>query len=343
MSFTRQASKLVAWAEALALTATAVAVGPAPAKDDWNVDALAFELNLSQGSAQNRAAYARTVTSRFPLAHSALASGQISPAHVRVLVEHLSPLDDEHLRDVEARLLERAPQQSVANLARSARRAVRRLVPRQERAMPSRSAWMRDCGDGLYEFGFTGPYDRVATAWETVKAVAVEQVPGDDRTLDQRRADAAAEMLTGGTVPVTTLVIHADRDDLGPLLTDLRGEPIEKRTLDALMRTGTVRWHDPGRTPPATDGYVPDARLDRWIRLQDRQCIFPGCTIDHARADVHHVKPYRAGGTTSADNLALLCRHHHRLVHETAWELRLDPGRVPRWVRGGRHNDARAA
>jgi hypothetical protein len=345
MSFARQAAKLVAWAEALALTATAVAVGPAPAKDDWNVDALAVELNLSQRSAQNRATYDRTVTSRFSLTHRALAAGDISPAHLRIMVEHLAPLPDDQAKAVEVRLLERAPGQTAANLARSARRAVRRLLPQhsRERALEDRHAWMRELGDDLYEFGFTGPYDRVATAWETVKTAADEHVPGDDRTLDQRRADVAADLITGRSIPTTTLVIHADHDDLGPLLTDLRGEPLENTMLRRLMAHGTVRWHDPTATPAATDGYVPDAKLDRWIRHQDRRCIFPGCTIDHAHADVHHVKPYRAGGTTSADNLALLCRHHHRLVHETDWELRLDPGRIPRWRAPALSESPRAA
>ncbi len=44
-------------------------------------------------------------------------------------------------------------------------------------------------------------------------------------------------------------------------------------------------------------------------------CFFPGCT--HRRyLDGHHIKHWRDGGTTTLDNLCLLCTRHHRLLHE---------------------------
>src|SRR5690606_24262244 len=44
-------------------------------------------------------------------------------------------------------------------------------------------------------------------------------------------------------------------------------------------------------------------------------CQFPGCHQSR-HLDVHHVVPWNEGGSTDVDDLALLCRRHHMLVHE---------------------------
>lgn len=50
------------------------------------------------------------------------------------------------------------------------------------------------------------------------------------------------------------------------------------------------------------------------LRLRDKTCVFPGCAIPAAVCDAHHITPWWAGGPTSLDNLATLCRHHHGVV-----------------------------
>jgi len=59
---------------------------------------------------------------------------------------------------------------------------------------------------------------------------------------------------------------------------------------------------------------VPPA-MQRALRSRDSGCRFPGCT-HHRFVDAHHIRHWADGGDTSIDNLVLLCRHHHRLVHE---------------------------
>ena len=67
---------------------------------------------------------------------------------------------------------------------------------------------------------------------------------------------------------------------------------------------------------------IPPA-LRRALQTRDRQCRFPGC---HARrCDAHHVQHWADGGATRLDNLVLLCRRHHRSVHEEGFTVRLDP------------------
>ena len=55
--------------------------------------------------------------------------------------------------------------------------------------------------------------------------------------------------------------------------------------------------------------------MRRALRIRDGGCRFPGCTNTRF-VDGHHFKHWADGGDTSLDNLVLLCRHHHHLVHE---------------------------
>ena len=62
--------------------------------------------------------------------------------------------------------------------------------------------------------------------------------------------------------------------------------------------------------------------LRRALAARDRQCRFPGC--QNRRSDAHHVRHWADGGATSLDNLVLLCRRHHRAVHEEGFRITLD-------------------
>ena len=62
--------------------------------------------------------------------------------------------------------------------------------------------------------------------------------------------------------------------------------------------------------------------LRRALAARDRQCRFPGC--GNVRCDVHHLEHWADGGRTALDNLVLLCRRHHRAVHEEGFRVTLD-------------------
>ena len=62
--------------------------------------------------------------------------------------------------------------------------------------------------------------------------------------------------------------------------------------------------------------------LRRALRARDRQCRFPGCR--NRRVDAHHIEHWAHGGATALDNLVLLCRRHHRAVHEEGFRITLD-------------------
>ncbi|CAA0099910.1 Uncharacterised protein [Halioglobus japonicus] len=67
---------------------------------------------------------------------------------------------------------------------------------------------------------------------------------------------------------------------------------------------------------------IPPA-IRRALERRDSGCRFPGCTARH-HVDAHHIQHWADGGETRLDNLLLLCRHHHRLVHEGGYGLALE-------------------
>ena len=63
---------------------------------------------------------------------------------------------------------------------------------------------------------------------------------------------------------------------------------------------------------------IPPA-LRRALHHRDRGCRFPGCGVRIAEG--HHLHHWAQGGPTSLTNLALLCRRHHRAVHEEGYQV----------------------
>ncbi|MCA9738363.1 MAG: DUF222 domain-containing protein, partial [Gemmatimonadetes bacterium] len=65
------------------------------------------------------------------------------------------------------------------------------------------------------------------------------------------------------------------------------------------------------------------AALRRALEVRDGGCRFPGC--GRRFTDAHHVRHWADGGETALPNLLLLCRFHHRRVHEDGYRVSLDP------------------
>ncbi|MGH2820025.1 MAG: HNH endonuclease [Actinomycetota bacterium] len=71
--------------------------------------------------------------------------------------------------------------------------------------------------------------------------------------------------------------------------------------------------------------------LMRLLVFRDQCCTFPGCEM-RAFVEAHHIIHWDDGGPTALDNLALVCRFHHKLLHEFDWEMALE-GSTVRWFR----------
>jgi HNH endonuclease len=61
------------------------------------------------------------------------------------------------------------------------------------------------------------------------------------------------------------------------------------------------------------------------LAARDGGCVFPDCDRPLAWCDAHHLWHWVDGGPTDLGNLALVCREHHRQVHEGGWQLARGP------------------
>jgi hypothetical protein len=131
----------------------------------------------------------------------------------------------------------------------------------------------------------------------------------DERVLRDETADGRCELAGGVTLPPATLRRLCCDGGLVAIVEDENG--------DAL---------DVGRKTRA----IPSA-MRRALDARDGDCRFPGC--DNTRfVDAHHIHHWADGGETKLDNLVLLCRRHHRGVHEEGFCVERD-GDCIRFVR----------
>ena len=76
--------------------------------------------------------------------------------------------------------------------------------------------------------------------------------------------------------------------------------------------------------------------------VRDRHCAFPGCHQPPVMCHAHHIRHWADHGETELDNLLLLCGHHHRVIHHTPWEIRINPkDRKPEFSPPPRHGKRR--
>lgn len=170
---------------------------------------------------------------------------------------------------------------------------------------------------------------------------------GSSESVDVRRA-AALGMLARGErpwlesdAPGTTrrqvvLYLHLGSGPLArfentgaPILADQVAEWCGLPTAQVTVRP-VIDLNDSIRA----EQYEIPSRLKEHVDLRDGGCCFPWCTRPARRlrgdgyaADHDHVHPFDRGGGTSTDNVAPLCRKHHRLKTHGRWDFRVvEPG-----------------
>lgn len=75
------------------------------------------------------------------------------------------------------------------------------------------------------------------------------------------------------------------------------------------------------------------------LTARDQGCAFPGCTIPASWCEAHHISYWSHGGSTGTENGALLCSHHHHVIHKDQWTIDVRAG-VP-WFIPPPHIDPR--
>ncbi len=283
----------------------------------WVREEVACALRLPAGSAQARLVVAHDLVHRLPATLRKLEDGAISLRHAETLAEAVAGLDQSAAAAIEAAVLDKAAEQTLPAFRRSVARAVatadaRRAAERREHGMARRRVSVRPVGDGMAELWALLPAEGAATIIAAVTALAAETARGDERTAEQRRADALVDLGVAAlhdpllpkaqglrpciqvTVALSTLL---GCDEQPGELTGYGPIPAAVARRIAADPTGTWRRlvTDPlsGRLLDyARSVYRPPADLADFVIARDQTCTFPGCALPAHRCDLDHEAPY---------------------------------------------------
>jgi len=320
---------------------------------------LSWRVGLDLGAARERVRVARALGT-LPLLAEALARGELSYAKVRALTRVATP-------ETEARLLgvgRAGTAAHVERIVRGWRRVDRRAEARETtRRHASRALRVYQDEDGMVVVrGRLEPevgallMQALAAARETLYQRARREegdAPAEPSagapSLAQQQADALALLaetaLHQGLDPGASgeryqVVVHvdapvlADPDQPGQSVLEdgarVSAETSQRLACDA---SRVVMRHDEeGRVVEigARTRTIPPA-LRRALHHRDRGCRFPGCGVSNGQG--HHLLHWAHGGPTTLSNLALLCRRHHRAVHEEGYRVERGPDDTLRFRR----------
>jgi hypothetical protein len=261
-------------------------------------------------------------------------------------------------------LLPAAKDLTVAKLAVKARRLRERAHPetitkRATAAVADRGVWWEGRPDGMGTLTWYGTAQQTLAAHDRLTSIAQAtqkaerqnaDIPEDQRrTVSQICADAIGDLLLDGVtpagtgqgirgsamvlVPVLTVMGKSDApgflEGYGPIPADaareIAGTATSWTRLLTHPETGVV-------LSVGSEQYRVPADMKRVLNVRDGTCRFPGCNRPAARSDIDHTRPWQHGGPTDLDNLAHLCRAHHRLKHQTLWQVEQEPGGVLVWT-----------
>jgi 5-methylcytosine-specific restriction endonuclease McrA len=317
---------------------------------------LSWRVGLDLGAARERVRVAHCLGT-LPLLAEALARGELSYAKVRALTRVATP-------ETEVRLLAVGRAGTAAHVERIVR-GWRRVNLQAE----AREAARQHAARGLHlyrdEDGTVVVRGRLApevgallqraldaareTLYQRARATPGAEPATEPPTRAQQQADALAllaeaalngELDPGAPGERYQVVVHVDAaalaDPAQPGQSVLEeGSHVSAETSRRLACDASrvvMRHDDDGRLVEvgARTRTIPPA-LRRAMQHRDVTCRFPGCHVRVGQG--HHVRHWAEGGPTTLGNLVLLCRRHHRAVHEEGYQVTRGPDGAPRFAR----------
>ncbi|MEU4397906.1 DUF222 domain-containing protein [Micromonospora orduensis] len=325
-------------------------------------------LRLSGRSARQMVQLATTIDAAPPSVRAALLGGTITVEQGRVVAETVAALPVEVGPEVADKatelLIAWADRLDPSILSRLGERVLTHVAPdladqaelaalqrATERAEARRHVTLSEQKNGQVRLSGNLDTDTASLLREAIDPLCAPAGDHDDRSPGQRRADALGEIcrlaLRTGTLPdnggdrpqiVVTMSLDALLNGVraGTLETGARLTPgtVRRLACDAAVLPavlgGNSQILDVGRQRRLFTG-----PLRRALVLRDGGCAFPGCDRPSRWCDGHHVRHWADGGATALGNAVLLCGHHHRLIHQGDWTVRIAPDGQPEFLPPG--------
>jgi hypothetical protein len=299
-------------------------------------------LHLTRRAAEEELTMALQLCERLPQVWGALAAGALDLRRARVLTEGTSHLATDLARQVVDRVIEPATRLTTGQIRALLRKVCIEADPEEavelyETALEGRRVFAEPTIDGTANLmGLDLPPERVAAVMSKLTQLAESlRRGGEDRSLDQLRADIFLDLLNGrqlsGRGHKGSVNLHVDLATLaglaespgelggfGPVVADVARQVTEQQ------QDTTWRWTvtDSETGQPIHNGTTrrrptPDQR--RHVEARNPTCIFPGCRMPATDCDLDHRIPWSQGGPTTIDQLEPLCRHDH-VIRQKGWK-----------------------
>lgn len=313
---------------------------------------VATALQITEYMAERMLITADGVVNRYPTLLESLSDGHTTERHAEVFVELVDTVEPELLPQVVSIAVELAETTMLGEFRRRLRLLVdtvrvATLEERHREAMVKRRVVIEPSVDGMAWLLVYMPVVEARAIHNRVTAIAkvLAKEEGEERTVDQLRADTVGDLLVDGdfesnpagakgiratvatTVPALSLLDDEFAADNEPAVVEGVGPiPIARaRELcggaDGWMRvlthpeTGVVL--SVGRRK-----YKPPKPLRDFVRWRAGRCLTPGCSQAAARCEIDHTIAWEDGGCTDDCNLGPLCKGHHTVKHHGGWLVR---------------------
>ena len=310
-------------------------------------------LRMSRRSSERLMNDSWAMVDRVPRVLELLDDGEIDWPRARVLTEGTMHLPEVSARAVVDLVADEAPDLTPGQLRARLRRLATTLdedaaKAERDHAIEEREvvAHQHPCDTGTIILRDL-PSQKVNAAMSYVNGIARSLMStGDTRTMDQLRADVAADLLAGAchhgerprpadiSISLETLMGLSDEmaeiPGWGPVLADV-GRKVFDEHPDGPVR---IRVVDPDTHRTLADvptRRMPTAAQRRAVRGDRPTCVFPGCRKPAPDSDIDQRTRHADGGETVVENLHPLCRVHHRAKDEGGWEYQPLPGDGYAW------------
>ena len=322
---------------------------------------------VSMAAAERMLSASLALEQGLPATRAALLEGTMPWSHVEVIVDGARQVRLCDVDRYEAEAIRLVTGAGIGQAKDRVRRLIDRLDPeemtaRHEKEHAERDVTLQPAANGMAWLNLyldaptaVAIHDRL-----TRGSVGLHGEEGETRCIGQLRADLAADLLLAAlpeasdwdvldrarrtwnaldivpqvhvTVPVLTLLGRSEEPG------NLRGYgPIDPETARRLTARAPSLYRvlvDPGTdtvTQVGREHYEVPPALRRFLQLRDEQCRFPGCRRSADLCDIDHTIPWFWSGETNAENLAHLCRVHHRLK-DRGWTAELHDDGVMVWT-----------
>ena len=236
----------------------------------------------------------------------------------------------------------------------------RRLTRERDAAWRERSlSWSRDRGSLVFKGSLPllegEAFTTLVTAYAQHarrKALDTHDPLAGQTTMVQRHADALMRLVEdaghhtaaptlAGDRPVVTVTVDYDKLTTGAAGAGVlpSGQPLSAGDLRRVCCDATLIPVVLGSTSEPLDvgraNRLVTPEIRKALTIRDEHCAFPTCDTPATHCDAHHITPWWQGGTTTLDNLVLLCPHHHGLIEpdphaaRDQWTVTIPPGGHP--------------